>query len=46
MFADAEECQPELVGEDGFFDDMAQHGRLSEWRTITIHSDIAERIKT
>src|SRR5829696_1766 len=46
MFADAEEREPQTVGEHGFFNYVAQYFRLLKPATIRTHGDVSERIQT
>ena len=45
MLADAEAVEADLLGEDGFVDDVAQHLRLRLRRARRIERDVAERVE-
>ncbi len=46
VFADAERVETEIIGQDGFFDDLAEHAGLRLERAVRRERDVAERIET
>ena len=46
MLADAERIHPDLVGQHGLLDEIAQHLRAGQWVAVVVHGDVAEGVQT